>query len=64
LLACQVIKRRKTPKLGIVRGNLSDTRLGYWVRTNNTLDKTRGLIPRAGYAPTTAAWRGTAKSNE
>jgi hypothetical protein len=63
LLECQVIKGRKSPKLGIMGGDLRHTRLGCWVLTHNALDKTRGLIPWAGFTPAAAPWRGTTKSN-
>ena len=64
LLECQVIKGRKSPKLGIMGGDLRHTRLGCWVLTHNALDKTRGLIPWAGFTPAAAPWRGTTKSDE
>ena len=64
LLERQVIERRKSPKLGIMCGDLSYTRLGCGVLTHNALDKTRGLIPWTGFALAAAPWCRAAKSNE
>src|SRR5919199_2354017 len=59
LLACQGVKGRKPSEPGIMGGDRRHTRLGCWVLTHNALDKTRGLVPWAGFAPAAAPWRGT-----
>jgi len=64
LLECQVVKGRKPSKLSIMGGDLGHTHLGCWVLTHNALDKTRGLIAWAGFAPAAAPWCGTAKSDK
>ena len=47
-----------------MRRDLSYARLGGEMLTHNALDKTRGLIAWAGFAPAAAPWCGTAKSDE
>ena len=64
LLERQVIEGRKTSQLGVVGGDLGHARLGREMLTHNALDKTRGLITRAGFTLTTAPWRGTTKSDQ